>query len=162
MKGRLFLEGASEEDLEALLALERECYTHPWTLRHFRDALVAEGTLSVVLRSSVAAGDPERGIVAYCVSQIVLDELHVHNLLVRPGERCQGLGRRLLGLVLGIAAGRGARVALLEVRQSNWQALNVYRSLGFEAVAVRRDYYERPREDALVLRKHDLEPRADP
>jgi len=157
MSGRLFLEAPSEDDLEALLALERESYSHPWTLRHFRGGLLAQGALAVVLRTPFEPGDPGRGIVAYCVSQLVVDELHIHNLLVRPAERSRGVGRRLLGLVLGVAARRGARVALLEVRQSNWPALHLYRALGFGPIAVRRDYYERPREDAVVLRKGDLE-----
>jgi ribosomal-protein-alanine N-acetyltransferase len=158
MSAPLFLEAASEQDLGTLLALEREGYTHPWTLRHFRGAMAAAGALCVVLRSRSCLGDEGRGIVAYCVSQIVLDELHVHNLLVRRDSRSRGLGRRLLGIVLGLAGRRGARVALLEVRQSNWAALRLYRSVGFEAVGVRRDYYERPREDAVLLRKADLLP----
>jgi ribosomal-protein-alanine N-acetyltransferase len=95
-------------------------------------------------------------IVAYCIAQVVVDELHVHNLLVAPRARGRGLGKRLLALVLDIAARRGARLALLEVRQGNWAALHLYRSLGFTPVGLRRDYYEHPREDALVLRKPDL------
>jgi [ribosomal protein S18]-alanine N-acetyltransferase len=156
MSDPFFLEAATEEDLASLLALEREGYTHPWTPKHFRDALAAAGALCVVLRTRPSADHEDASIVAYCVAQIVVDELHVHNLLVRPGERSRGVGRRLLRILLGVAARRGARVALLEVRQSNWPALQLYRSLGFEAVALRRDYYERPREDAVLLRKGDL------
>jgi ribosomal-protein-alanine N-acetyltransferase len=111
-----------------------------------------------VLRAPFPAADPRRGIVAYCVAQIVVDELHIHNLVVRQGARSQGLGGRLLRVVLALAAGRGARVALLEVRQSNWAAIQLYRSAGFQAVGLRRDYYERPREDAVLLRKTDLAP----
>jgi len=153
MSQPLFLEAASEQDLGALLDLERESYTHPWTPSHFRGALAAEGALFTVLRGPFQPSDPRRGIVAYGVSQIVVDELHVHNLVVRREARSQGLGRRLLGILLGLAAGRGARVALLEVRQSNWAALQLYRAAGFEAVGLRRDYYERPREDAVLLRR---------
>lgn len=158
MSRPLFLEAASEDDLNALLSIERESYTHPWTLGQFRGAAVAQGGLVLVLRSAFAAGDAGRGIAAYCVSQIVVDELHVHNLAVREDLRSQGLGRRLLRIVLALAASRGARVALLEVRQSNRAALELYRSLGFAAVGLRRDYYERPREDAVLLRKPDLQP----
>ena len=156
MSDAFFLEAVSEEDLASLLSLERESYTHPWTPRHFRDALAATGALCVVLRTRPSGDHEDASIVAYCIAQIVVDELHVHNLLVRPEERSRRVGRRLLRIILEVAAGRGARVALLEVRQSNWPALQLYRSLGFEAVALRRDYYERPREDAVVLRKGDL------
>jgi ribosomal-protein-alanine N-acetyltransferase len=154
MSEPFFLQAATAEDLGALVPLEREGYTHPWTPRHFREGLAATGALCVLLRGLGAAEDA--GIVAYCFTQIVVDELHVHNLLVRPKNRSRGVGRRLMRVLLGIAAGRGARLALLEVRQSNWPALQLYRSLGFEAVGLRRDYYERPREDAVMLRKDDL------
>jgi ribosomal-protein-alanine N-acetyltransferase len=161
MSEPLFLEAASVEDLGALLDLERESYTHPWTLRNLRGALQADGTLFLVLRRPADASESGRGIVAYTVGQIVVDELHVHNLAVRPEARARGLGRRLLGILLDLAARRGARVALLEVRQGNWAALQLYRATGFEPVGVRRDYYERPREDAVLLRR-PLLPSLDP
>lgn len=153
MSPALLLEAARAEDLGALLDLERDSYTNPWNLRGFRGALAAEGALALVLRAPFAARDATRGIQAYCMAQLVLDELHVHNLVVRPGARGRGLGRRLLGLVLGLAARRGACVALLEVRQSNGPAIQLYRSLGFEVVGSRRGYYARPPEDAVLLRK---------
>jgi ribosomal-protein-alanine N-acetyltransferase len=153
MSEPLYVDAASAEDLGALLDLENQSYTHPWTLRHFRGALQADGALCLVLRRPFDPTQAERGIVGYAMSQIVIDELHLHNLVVRPRARARGLGRRLLGILVGLAAGRGARVALLEVRQGNWAALQLYRSSGFEAVGVRRDYYERPREDAVLLRR---------
>jgi ribosomal-protein-alanine N-acetyltransferase len=149
----LVLEAAGEEDVRALVTLEQECFTHPWTARYFRDAIKEPGRgRVVVLRDPAAPLEPERGIRAYCAYETVLDEVHVHNLAVAPGHRRRGLARRLLRLVLEGAARRGARAALLEVRQSNWAALALYRSFGFAAVGVRKAYYERPREDALVLR----------
>jgi ribosomal-protein-alanine N-acetyltransferase len=82
--------------------------------------------------------------------------MHIHTLAVSPLARGRGLGRRLLGRVLDLGARRGASSAFLEVRQSNWAALALYRSFGFDVILVRRGYYERPREDALVLQKTAL------
>jgi ribosomal-protein-alanine N-acetyltransferase len=79
--------------------------------------------------------------------------VHIHNLAVRPESRGAGLGRRLLELGLAMGARRGATVALLEVRESNHPAIELYRSMGFVPVALRRNYYSQPQEDALVLRK---------
>jgi [ribosomal protein S18]-alanine N-acetyltransferase len=158
-----FIEPAQGEDVEALAALERRCYTHPWTPRGFRDALRRDADRGLVLlaRAARAAG-AERGILGYCVIEAVVDEVHVHNLAVRPESQGHGLGRRLL--LLGLAAGvrRGAQRALLEVRASNAIALELYRSMDFVAVARRRNYYAQPTEDALVLRKEGLESAADP
>ena len=154
----LFVNEASLADVEALTALERLCYTHPWGSGHFRAELERKQPGAVlVLRAPFASGDPARGIRAYCVFQLVLDELHVLNLAVAPEYRRQGYGRWLLQLALDVGAGRGARRALLEVRRSNEEALALYRTLGFDVVSIRRNYYESPREDAIVLEKPRLE-----
>lgn len=155
MSGML-LELAGNEDAGALAELERRCHTHPWTLRHFDETLADPGRSRVLLLRAPAETDAERGIVAYCVLQIVVDELHIHNLAVRPESRRRGYGRWLLDQALSWGKALGARSGLLEVRQSNWAALALYRSAGFAAVSVRRDYYDGPREDALVLGKDPL------
>jgi ribosomal-protein-alanine N-acetyltransferase len=153
----LALMPAVEEDIEALVSLERLCFTQPWTPRNFRDSLAdPERGRVLVLRAPHGPGDPGRGILAYCCFDVAADEMHIHNLAVHPAERGRGLGRRLLELALASGARRGADVAYLEVRSSNWPARRLYRSLGFEATQVRRGYYNRPREDALVLRKAEL------
>jgi ribosomal-protein-alanine N-acetyltransferase len=147
------VEEARADDVEALASLERRCYTHPWSVRGFREAL-RRGEHGLVLVARAPAGaDPERGILAYCVIETAADELHVHNLAVRPEYRGGGLGRRLLAIALTIGERRGARVGLLEVRESNRPAIALYHSMGFVSVAVRRNYYSQPSEDALVLRK---------
>jgi [ribosomal protein S18]-alanine N-acetyltransferase len=152
-----FIEAAQPDDVEALAALERRCYTHPWTPRGFRDALRRDLDRGLVLVARAPASGHERGILGYCVIEAVVDEVHVHNLAVAPESQRHGLGRRLL--LLGLAAGvrRGAQRALLEVRASNAAALELYRSMDFVAVARRRNYYAQPTEDALVLRKEGLE-----
>jgi ribosomal-protein-alanine N-acetyltransferase len=151
------VEEARPDDVDALASLERRCYTHPWSVRGFREAL-RRGEHGLVLVARAPAGaDPERGILGYCVIETAADELHVHNLAVRPEYRGGGLGRRLLAIALTIGERRGARVALLEVRESNRPAIALYHSMGFASVAVRRNYYSQPSEDALVLRKDALE-----
>jgi [ribosomal protein S18]-alanine N-acetyltransferase len=151
------LEAAAAEDVPALLVLEQLCFSQPWTARNFRDAMAdPDRGLLLVLRRPFAREDPGRGLLAYCCFQTVVDEMHIHNLAVSPEVQGRGLGRRLLDLALGIGARRGAERALLEVRQSNWAAQRLYRSLGFQGVAVRRGYYTHPSEDALILEKRGL------
>jgi [ribosomal protein S18]-alanine N-acetyltransferase len=151
------LEAATGEDVPALLAVEQVCFSQPWTARNFRDAMAdPDRGLLLVLRRPFTPEDPGRGLLAYCSFQTVVDEMHIHNLAVAPEVQGRGLGRRLLDLALGIGARRGAERALLEVRQSNWAAQRLYRSLGFQGVAVRRGYYTHPSEDALILEKRGL------
>jgi [ribosomal protein S18]-alanine N-acetyltransferase len=151
------LEAATDDDVPALVALERLCFSHPWTAHNFRDAMAdPERGLVLVLRGPAPPDDPGRGVLAYCSFQTVVDEMHIHNLAVAPARQGRGLGRRLLELSLAVGARRGAERALLEVRQSNWAAQRLYRSLGFQGVAVRRGYYTHPAEDALILEKREL------
>lgn len=155
MTSPLLLERAGLADLDALAAIEQRSYSHPWSLRAFAGELAlgpGQGGV-LVLRAPFPAGDPERGIRAYCAFRLVADELHIHNLAVHPERLRGGLGRRLLRLTLDLGLRHGARLALLEVRESNRAALALYAATGFERLANRRDYYERPREDALVLAK---------
>jgi len=151
------LQAADDDDVPALMALERLCFSHPWTARNFREAMAdPEHGLVLVLRGPAPPEDRGRGLLAYCSFQTVVDEMHIHNLAVDPARQGRGLGRRLLELSLAVGVRRGAQRALLEVRQSNWSAQRLYRSLGFQGVAVRRGYYAHPAEDALLLEKRDL------
>lgn len=163
----MFLEAAGEEDLATLVALERLSFSQPWSAGSFRSEMhdPVRGRV-VVLREPPAGAEAEhglagaeaaRGLLAYCAFQVVLDELHILDLAVRPERRRQGLGRLLLRRVLELGARRGARVALLEVRSSNWAAVELYRSVGFELGGVRRSYYSNPPEDALLLRRERLD-----
>ena len=151
MKAAAFVEPATEADLDALVALEQLCFSHPWTARNFTDAMLDPPRSRVVVART--SGDPElpNGIVAYCAYEAVAGELHVHNLAVHPRGRRQGWGRLLMEVMLGLAGRRGVSVALLEVRRSNEAARRLYESLGFRVLATRRDYYSRPTEDALVM-----------
>jgi len=151
----LALERAKPADLDALVALERACFSHPWSPRDLEAAIAdRDHGCVLVLRAVGAATGPV--IVAYCIFQVVLDEMSVLDLAVDAQWRRQGIGRWLLERALSVAARRGASVALLEVRQSNWPALELYRTLGFEVISARRHYYERPQEDAFLLRKGGL------
>jgi ribosomal-protein-alanine N-acetyltransferase len=157
---QFFLERAGEDDLEALLDLERRSLTHPWTAKHFQEEISPPGTL-LVLRGPEASSGPGRGILAYCAYRVVAEELTILNLAVAAPHRRRGLARWLLSFALDAGSRRGARRALLEVRRSNGAALALYHGLGFQVQSIRRGYYTDPGEDALVL-VHSQPPRGTP
>ncbi len=84
-------------------------------------------------------------------ARLVVDELQIDNLAVAPGHRRAGIASRLLADGLATARRRGARLAVLEVRSSNTDALTLYHQAGFTAAGRRKSYYRNPDEDALVL-----------
>jgi ribosomal-protein-alanine N-acetyltransferase len=155
VKAPVFLDAAIPADVPEMLALERQSFTHPWSEGNFRD-VVADPSRMTALVLREGRGEGRTAVVAYCICQLVADELHILDLVVAADRRRQGLGRWLLGFALDRARRRGAERAFLEVRRSNEAALGLYRVLGFRLLAERRDYYRDPGEDALVLEKAGL------
>jgi [ribosomal protein S18]-alanine N-acetyltransferase len=140
------VETLTEEDLDEVLEIERASFTNPWSRQMFIWEMQNAGvSYAFVLRTR------EWRVAGFCTIWLVLDEIHINNVAVRPECRGQGTGQRLLAEVLAQGARLGATKATLEVRRSNAAALKVYERLGFVARGVRRNYYTSPVEDALVL-----------
>ncbi len=132
-------------DFDAIMALEGESFSNPWTA-----AALAEMLTSPVTRLYVAR-QADRRVIGFCACWLIEDELHINTVAVKPALRRQGVATRLLKAIL---AATGAQKATLEVRRSNVAALKLYESLGFATTAVRPRYYSSPEEDALVLWRH--------
>lgn len=89
--------------------------------------------------------------IAFLVAWFVADEVHIVDVATHPDARRQGAARALVRAAIRTGESRDARLVLLEVRESNAAAIALYRSLGFEAVYTRRDYYTAPRENAVEM-----------
>lgn len=142
---------ADERDVDAIVALEAESFTNPWS----RETLLWELRNSDVTFIYVLRRD-DGEVAAFCVCWMLFDELHINTVAVTPAERRRGLATALLGHVFAEAAGRGVRRATLEVRASNGPAIALYERLGFRGTARRPRYYTNPEEDALILWREDL------
>ncbi len=94
----------------------------------------------------VAERDGE--VLGYAGCQTVLDEGYVTNVAVSPNCRREGIGRALIAGLLGQAGERGLGFVTLEVRASNLPAIGLYKAMGFGKVGVRKNFYEKPTEDA--------------
>lgn len=92
-------------------------------------------------------------VAGYVGSQTVLDETDMMNVAVHPDFRRKGVARGLILALIGELKQRGSHCLTLEVRASNAPARTLYESLGFAHVGTRRNYYQNPKEDALILRK---------
>jgi len=137
----------AERDLDEVLALEEATFTNPWTREMFEWELTGSDVSAVY----VVRADGSAPVAGYCCVWLLFDELHINQVAVDPALRGRGIGRALMGHVLGDARRRGARRATLEVRASNHAARQLYESLGFVQSGVRRGYYTQPGEDALIF-----------
>lgn len=131
--------------LPQVAALEKICFpADPWSEALFREAL--ENPRAAVL---LAQGERD-AVLGYAVVSVVLDEGNLDNIAVAPGYRRQGVADALLSVLTGF--GREHLAALmLEVRASNAPAIALYEKHGFAAVGRRRNYYDAPREDAVLM-----------
>lgn len=137
---------AGVEDLEGVLSVDEASFTRPWTRAMYESEFLNQDTAYLyVLRL------PECPVAGYIATWIVVDEVHINNVAVRPEFRGRGFGSALLTHALAEGARHGAPRAILEVRRSNEPARRLYERFGFVVTGVRRDYYSHPAEDALVL-----------
>ena len=143
----------SPADIDAILGIEEASFTNPWTKAMYLAELENKGISYCYVAK---AGGPGGAIVGFCSFWRVLDELHINNLAVLPAFRRIGVGSVLLGYVLQQGAALGAKRATLEVRRSNDPARLMYERFGFSVAGVRKDYYSKPVEDALILWREPL------
>jgi ribosomal-protein-alanine N-acetyltransferase len=145
---RCFIERARPDDLAALVELERQCSSHPWSEATLASSLAcATGEDVLVARAPLDLPT----LAGFCVYRTVADEVQIHDIGVHPAHRRGGLARSLLDCALQVASRAGARGAHLEVRESNGAAIALYRRLGFQPAGWRVAYYTSPTEDALLL-----------
>ena len=137
-----------KEDLEQILAIEQASFSMPWSKNLFLSEFRSPGisTLMVAL-----ADGPERSVIGYLVFWLVEDEMHILNLAIAPTFRRERVARKLVLDALKRAFLKGAKHAFLEVRVSNSAAQKLYSNLGFVVTSVRREYYDKPVEDAVVM-----------
>ncbi|MEO8226140.1 MAG: ribosomal protein S18-alanine N-acetyltransferase [Gemmatimonadota bacterium] len=137
---------AQAGDVGALVALERRCFSDPWSEASFREAVDASWSFGLVV-------DGSDGLAGYLIARDAGGSGEILNLAVAHEQRRTGLARRLLDAGLAALAARSVEEVFLEVRGSNVPAQALYTGAGFHVVGARAGYYRSPKEDALVLRR---------
>jgi len=143
------------DDLDAVMAIERAAFRHPWSPELFRRELEHDwSTILVAVEPLTSAqGKGSERVVAFLIYWLVHDEVHVLNVAVSPEHRRKGIARMLMAEVEKRAHAASAALLTLEVRRSNHAALDLYREFDYRAVGVRPKYYADEGEDAIVMVK---------
>lgn len=137
---------AAGEDADALFAIEMCSFTVPWSRESFASALSSD-------MMTVFAAEENGRVIGFGVLSVLAPEGEVLNIAVHPDARGSGTGRLILNTMLDHAKAEGADTVFLEVRETNAPARGLYESAGFTAVGVRKDYYDKPKENAVVMMK---------
>ena len=144
------------DHLDEVAELERICFTTPWS----RNMLVEE--LQNDCAAFLVALDDEDHVAGYAGLLVVLDEGYITNVAVRPECRRNGIAQKLLQVFLDFAQAHKLAFLTLEVRASNYGAIALYGSRGFRSMGRRKNYYEHPKEDAIIMTKEFTDGTEDP
>jgi [ribosomal protein S18]-alanine N-acetyltransferase len=141
-----YLRVGTAADSEALVAIDGESTGGGWSAEAFAHELTLAWS-----RTLVAEDASSGGIVGFIVFWLGVDEAEILNVAVRVQARRRGIGRALVEAAANDARMRQASRLLLEVRSGNHAAQALYRSLGFVQIGLRRGYYQREHEDAVLM-----------
>jgi ribosomal-protein-alanine N-acetyltransferase len=134
-------------DLRQVLRIERNSFSIPWSESCFLFEL--NSPRSVLLVATIGGKE----VVGYVCASHVAEVAEIKDIAIREDMRRRGIGRMLLENILERLKVLGCKEVFLEVRVSNTAARRLYGTVGFRMVGLRKQYYIRPEEDALIMKK---------
>jgi len=133
-----------ESDLPDICLIERETFSDPWSEEDFHNSFTAQNNGYLV-------AEVTGRIVGYCGYWGIVGEGYIYNVAVKKEFRRQQIGYLMLIEMIKQASDRGITAFTLEVRCSNEAAIRLYERLGFERAGLRKDFYSKPKEDAVIM-----------
>lgn len=144
-----------EDDLEQVLLTETSSHLTPWKELHFLDCIASNYWNYVLVDCNAPFA-----LIGHCVVMPGFEEAHLLNITIHPDYRRLGIAKKALQAIEQTCIERNFGRILLEVRQSNVEAVSLYQVVGFQQIGIRKGYYQLPlthqqnaREDAIVMQK---------
>lgn len=134
------------EDCQTVHEIEQACFSNAWSLSMFEELFQYSTNFYFV-------AEEEQKICGFAGITTSIDTADVMNIGVQSGYRGRGIGRELLKQLMEQAVKCGCEQIMLEVRESNHVARQLYRTSGFEEIAVRKNYYSQPTEHGIIMRR---------
>ena len=142
----MLIRNMTAEDIPAVVEIEKECFSLPWSEKSFAESIVREDTIFLVCE------EKEGAIMGYIGMYLSFDEASITNVAVASQFRKRGCGKQLVIAAKTAAKEAGAESIFLEVRVSNVPAISLYKKQGFENLGIRKKFYEHPVEDAIIMK----------
>jgi ribosomal-protein-alanine N-acetyltransferase len=145
----IVIERMREGDIDQVAWIEDLTFSRPWSAQSFLDSLKNPNTIYLIAKEG---GE----IVGYIGIWISFGEGEITNVAVSPDWRGKGIGSALLSEARKVSLAEGVEALVLEVRVSTHAAVRLYEKHGFRSVGIRPDFYDEPREDAIIMWNHFL------
>lgn len=134
----------TDKDLAYVAELEREAFSDAWKEQSILDTLRQQ-------QAFIAVAATEGAVVGYCIVYFVMDEAEIARIAVSRKSRRQGIARRLMDYTCECCREKEIRRLMLDVRESNEAARAFYQKYGFETDGIRKDFYDLPKENAVLM-----------
>ena len=155
----MIIRNMKPEDIGQVTAIEKQCFSMPWSEKSFLDSIVREDTIFLVAEQ---AEKDEMGMVnlsqqsadrilGYIGMYFAFEEGEITNVAVSPNCRKQGVGNQLVTAMQTAGKEHNLERIILEVRTSNTNAISLYKRNGFIELGIRKNFYEMPTEDAIIM-----------
>lgn len=144
MKQSIIICPMHEENLEQIAQIEQQCFSTPWSKKNFEETLAYTSYKFLVAKSG-------EEVVGYIGLLMTGTEADITNVAVASSEQKKGIGSKLVSAVLEEAKALGVDTIFLEVRESNEKAMKLYKKFNFLPISVRKNYYQNPLEDAIIM-----------
>lgn len=141
------IQDASAEQIAAVEEIEKQCFSSPWTADQLKTQLDGE-------RHVFLTAIKDRQVLGYVGMMFVLDEGYISNVAVSPACRRIGIADALVHTIIKRAEALELAFVTLEVRAGNEPAKALYSKHGFVPVGLRKNYYDKPTEDAVLMTKY--------
>lgn len=141
---KLVIRDMTESDLSEVYEIEQKTFTDPWSKEDFQDSMKEENNKYLI-------AEVDGKIAGYSGYWGIAGEGYIYNVAVKQEYRRQRIGLFMLRYLIEQAKARGITSLTLEVRKSNEAAIRLYERLGFESAGVRKDFYTKPKEDAVIM-----------
>lgn len=142
----LVFRNMTRDDIEKIAVLEKEVFSDAWTSKGISETY---GQSQAV----IAVADSSGELAGYCIVYYVMDEGEIARIAVNENMRRQGVGRGLLDYVCVCCKAKKIERLLLDVRESNVGARAFYQQYGFTEDGIRKNFYENPKENAVLMSK---------
>ena len=137
------------DDIESVFEIEKSIFSIPWSKKSFESSISSKDTIYIVATI-------DEKIVGYLGIYILGDQSDISNVCVQKDYRRMHIAEAMLSYIFDRAKSNNVKEITLEVRESNVAAISLYEKMGFKEIGIRKNYYQKPLENGLLMWKQNL------